>query len=277
MKLATCRHRGQIRSAIVEGEDIRLLPVECGDIVVLAIDPAQTAALPTVSVAQASIEFLPPVLSPEKIICVGINYRDHAGEAPASADTPQHPSLFTRFPSSQVGHRQSMIAPSISEKYDFEGELAVVIGRAAWRVSAEEALSHVAGYSCFAENSVRDFQNHGRQVTPGKNFLHSGAFGPWIATANEVGDPSRLELTTRLNGVVMQHASVSSMIFPVEKLISYISQFTRLMPGDVIATGTPAGVGALRKPPLWMKAGDRLEVDIPGVGLLQNVVAAEGG
>jgi 2-keto-4-pentenoate hydratase/2-oxohepta-3-ene-1,7-dioic acid hydratase in catechol pathway len=274
MKLATCRYLGQERIAIGAEGSINLLPLGLSDIVSLAADPARTALLPRDPVDEDAVTFLPPVPHPEKIFCVGVNYRDHGAEAGIET-LPTHPSLFVRFPSSQVGHRQPMVAPSNSQQYDFEGELAVIIGQAAWRVAADEALRHVVGYSCFAENSVRDFQAHARQVTAGKNFLASGAFGPWLVTADEVGDPARLSLTTRLNGEVMQHARLSSMIFSVGQLISYISQFTRLMPGDVIATGTPAGVGVLRAPPVWMKPGDFLEIEIPGVGLLQNTVRAE--
>jgi len=273
MKVTTCRYAGAIRAAVDDGDALYLLPP--GFDALAALRNPQAASQPGGSrVEFADVQFLPPILAPEKILCVGINYRDHAAES-SQADEPKFPSLFARFPSSQVGHRQPIVAPAISEKFDYEGELAVVIGQSAWRVSRGDALRCVAGYSCFAENSVRDFQNHGRQVTAGKNFLASGAFGPWITSADEVGDPASLTLTTRLNGEVVQHAALSSLIFPVDALIAYISQFTRLMPGDVIATGTPAGVGALRSPPLWMKPGDFLEVDIPRVGLLQNRVAAE--
>lgn len=220
-------------------------------------------------------EYLTPVEKPEKIICVGINYSDHAAEADASTEKPKHPSLFVRFANSLVGHKQPIICPSISHKYDFEGELAAIIGRKAWRVSREDAPDFVAGYSCLSENSVRDFQSHGRQVTPGKNFFASGSFGPAIVSRKAVGDLSSVALTTRLNGEVMQSASLSSMIFDVAELVSYISQFTVLEPGDVIATGTPSGVGALRDPQVWMKPGDTLEIELSKVGLLQNTVIAE--
>lgn len=221
-----------------------------------------------------SIDFLMPVLAPGKIICVGVNYRDHASEA--GVEPAEYPSLFTRFPDSLVPHRANVVAPANSVKFDFEGELAVVIGKEARHVPEHAALGYVAGYSCFADNSVRDFQAHSRQVTAGKNFPSSGAFGPWLATAEDI-DPTGLMLTTRLNGQTVQHASTCDLVFSVASLVSYISSFTTLLPGDVIATGTPAGVGALRTPPLWMKVGDTLEIEIPGVGTLINTVVAERG
>src|SRR5690606_19564019 len=168
-----------------------------------------------------------------------------------------------------------LVRPALSEQYDFEGELAVVIGRRAHRVSREDALSYVAGYSCFNDGSVRDFQRHSVQWTPGKNFLASGAFGPWLVTSDEQPDLSRLRLRTLLNGEVMQDESVGELCFDVPRLIEYCSSWTALEPGDVIATGTPGGVGAARQPPVWMKPGDVVEVDIAGVGVLRNTVVAE--
>lgn len=276
MRLANCRFEGRRRIAISRGETVDLLHERATDILALAADPAGVeAAIDRRGVSIEAIAFGLPVERPDKILCIGINYRDHAAEASAAAKEPANPSIFVRFPGSHSGHEQPIVAPAISEQFDFEGELGVIIGKPAWRISRADALSHVAGYCCFAENSVRDFQKHATQITAGKNFRSSGAFGPWLTTADEVGDPSRLTLVTRLNGAVMQSAALSSMIFPVDALIAYISQFTQLLPGDVIATGTPAGVGALRTPPVWMKPGDLLEIDIPGVGLLRNRVVAE--
>jgi len=225
------------------------------------------------SVDAEDVTFLPPITDPEKILCIGFNYHGHLVET--GTVLPEYPSIFVRFPSSQVGHDQAIIVPSISSELDYEGELAVIIGRPAWRVSADDAMEYVAGYTCFAENSVRDYQAHARQVTAGKNFLSSGAIGPWFTTADEIADPSALELTTRLNGEVVQHDKLSSLIFDIPRLIAYISQFTRLLPGDIIATGTPDGVGFLRDPKIWLAPGDVMEVDIPGVGMLRNNVVAE--
>jgi 2-keto-4-pentenoate hydratase/2-oxohepta-3-ene-1,7-dioic acid hydratase in catechol pathway len=167
------------------------------------------------------------------------------------------------------------VRPFASEQFDYEGELAVVIGKTARHVPAARALDYVAGYSCFAENSLRDFQRHAAQATPGKNFFASGAFGPWITTTDEIKDPGRLMLTTRLNGTQVQHESTADLIFSVPELIAYMSIWTELRPGDVISTGTPSGVGMARKPPLWLKAGDRLEIEIEGIGTLENTVIDE--
>jgi 2-keto-4-pentenoate hydratase/2-oxohepta-3-ene-1,7-dioic acid hydratase in catechol pathway len=226
-------------------------------------------------VPAGTFAWLPPVTDPDKILCVGLNYSLHAQEAGMAI--PKYPSTFVRFPGSQVGHGRPTVAPAASEQYDYEAELAVVIGAEARDIDAADALSVVAGYACFAENSVRDFQRHAAQATPGKNFESSGAFGPWITTADEVPDPQALEVIGRVNGEVVQHDSTARMIFTVAQIIAYTSSYTRLLPGDVIATGTPAGVGTARKPPLWLRAGDVFEVEIPGVGLLSNPVIAQAG
>lgn len=219
------------------------------------------------------VTFLPPIPVPEKIICVGINYRPHIEET--GREPPEYPLLFVRFPGSMTGHNESLVVPSLSHRLDYEGELAVIIGRAGRHVPAQGALRHVAGYACFNDGSVRDYQRHTSQFTPGKNFESTGGFGPWMTTADEVGDPASLSLETRLNGNVMQSASVGDLVFDVPALIAYISSFAELRPGDVIVTGTPGGVGYVRKPPVYMKAGDVVEVDISGVGVLRNRVAEE--
>jgi 2-keto-4-pentenoate hydratase/2-oxohepta-3-ene-1,7-dioic acid hydratase in catechol pathway len=208
-----------------------------------------------------------------KIVCVGINYLPHIKEM--GRERPERPVLFLRFGASIVGHGQPLLKPRESEQLDYEGELAVVIGKRARRVSRERALDHVAGYSCFNDGSVRDYQRHSPQFTPGKNFHASGAFGPWLVTADEIPDPRKLTLTTRLNGTVMQHESVGELCFDVPQLIEYCSTFAQLEPGDVIVTGTPGGVGAGRKPPVWMKPGDTVEVEISGIGTLRNPVTAD--
>ncbi|MBT8088244.1 MAG: fumarylacetoacetate hydrolase family protein [Gammaproteobacteria bacterium] len=225
------------------------------------------------ALAAAELRFLPPLPNAGKIICVGVNYRPHIKEM--GRQVPDFPVVFTRFASSLVGHEQPIVRPSVSHQLDFEGELAVVIGRAARHVSRELALDCVAGYSCFMDGSVRDFQRHTTQFTAGKNFDRSGAMGPAVATADEVGDPRELELTTRVNGEVMQTGRVAELVFDIAALIEYCSTFTELLPGDVIATGTPGGVGAARKPPVWLQADDTVEVGIPGVGVLLNRVMDE--
>jgi 2-keto-4-pentenoate hydratase/2-oxohepta-3-ene-1,7-dioic acid hydratase in catechol pathway len=207
----------------------------------------------------------------DRIICVGKNYKDHAKEM--GGEVAANPNLFMRTAQSVVGHQQSVIMPRISEQYDFEGELAVVIGRGGRHIDVDRALEHVAGYTCFLDGSVRDYQKH--SFTAGKNFDSSGACGPWLVPAREIPDPQNLHLTTRINGEVMQDASTQDMIFTVPFLIAYISGFTHLEPGDVLATGTPAGVGAGRTPPLWLGPGDSIDIEIENVGTLSNTVKAE--
>lgn len=237
---------------------------------------AERARGPLPRVAAGSFVWLPPITDPDKILCVGLNYRRHAEEAGMAI--PQYPSMFVRFPGSQVGHETPTVAPAASAQYDYEAELAVVIGRGGRDIAEADAMAAVAGYACFAENSVRDFQRHAAQATPGKNFEASGAFGPWITTADEIADLEALHVVGRLNGEVVQDEPVSNLIFGVARIVAYASSFTRLLPGDVLVTGTPAGVGMARKPPRWLVPGDVFEVDIAGVGRLRNpVVAQEGG
>ena len=234
---------------------------------------AQTARTEGVAIPLSEVAFLPPVTDPEKIICVGLNYATHAGES--KMEVPDRPSLFVRFPSSQVGHEAEVIKPDISDEFDFEGELAVVIGSRARHLPEDRALSCIAGYTIFGEHSVRDWQFHSRQATPGKNFWRSGAIGPWIVTADEIPDPSKLQLVTRLNGEVMQDDTTDHLIFSIPKLIAYISHFTELLPGDIISTGTPAGVGFARDPKVYLSPGDEVEIEISGIGKLRNRVAGE--
>jgi 2-keto-4-pentenoate hydratase/2-oxohepta-3-ene-1,7-dioic acid hydratase in catechol pathway len=208
-----------------------------------------------------------------KFLCVGVNYVPHIAEM--GRELPDYPVIFVRFADSLVGHGQPLIRPAASEQFDFEGELAVIIGRPARHVSRSDALRCVAGYSCFNDGSIRDFQKRALQWTPGKNFPHSGSFGPWLVTTEECPDPGNLQLQTRLNGEIVQQESTSQLCFDVPALIEYCSVWTRLEPGDVIVTGTPGGVGAGREPPLWMHAGDTIEVEIEGVGKLVNSVRDE--
>ena len=231
-------------------------------------DVRESARIP---IAEAVFE--PLIADPGRIICVGINFRAHMKEM--GREPPEHPWLFVRWGDSQVGHGQPLVKPHASEKYDFEGELALVIGKTARHVKAADALDYIAGYTCFMDGSIRDWQNHGSQFTPGKNFKDSGSFGPWLVTADEIPDPTILNLTTRLNGEVMQQAPISDLKFDIPALIEYCSTFAELQPGDVISTGTPGGVGFARKPPVWLQPGDKLEVDIDGIGVLRNPVVAE--
>jgi 2-keto-4-pentenoate hydratase/2-oxohepta-3-ene-1,7-dioic acid hydratase in catechol pathway len=222
----------------------------------------------------ADVTFAPAIPdAAAKLLCVGINYMPHIREM--GRERPERPVIFVRFRDSIVGHGQPLEKPRESEQLDFEGELAVIIGKRARRVGRQRALDYVAGYACFNDGSIRDFQRHSPQFTPGKNFHASGAFGPWLVTADEIGDPRELTLTTRLNGAVMQHESVGELCFDVPQLIEYCSTWTQLEPGDVIVTGTPGGVGAGRKPPVWMKPGDTVEVEISRLGVLRNPVIAD--
>jgi 2-keto-4-pentenoate hydratase/2-oxohepta-3-ene-1,7-dioic acid hydratase in catechol pathway len=221
--------------------------------------------------ALGDIKFLPVIPNPRKILCAGINYRSHAAET--GRELPKQPSMFIRFTDTLVGHGGELIRPKVSDNFDFEGELAIVIGKTARHIKPEQALDHVAGYTCFVDGSVRDYQKF--SVTSGKNFPGTGPLGPWLVTTDEIPDPGKLTLTTRLNGSQVQHSPTELLIYSIPQIIAFCSDFTQLAPGDVIATGTPEGVGHSRKPPLWMKAGDVLEVDITGIGTLKAHVADE--
>jgi 2-keto-4-pentenoate hydratase/2-oxohepta-3-ene-1,7-dioic acid hydratase in catechol pathway len=216
----------------------------------------------------ADITWLPVIPNPAKILCVGINYKSHAEET--GRDTMANPQIFLRLANTLVGHEGEMIRPKVSTHFDFEGELAAIIGKGGRHIKESDALHHVAGYTCFVDGSVRDYQKH--SVTSGKNFIGTGPLGPWMVTSDEIPDPTRLTLMTRLNGQDMQRSGTDMLIYSIPKIISYVSDFTPLEPGDVIATGTPAGVGHRRNPPVWMKAGDVLEVEITGIGTLRSQI-----
>lgn len=222
-----------------------------------------------------SIRFLPVMIRPPKIVCVGLNYIDHAAESPYK-DAPSYPAFFPRFPATLIGHGEPILRPFVSSELDFEGELAVVIGKVGRHVTRENALAHVLGYTIFNDGSLRDYQFKSAQWTVGKNFEGTGALGPFLVTADELPEGARgLAIETRLNGAVVQSANTSDMIFSVEDLIFYLSEFVSLEPGDIIATGTPAGVGFARKPPLFMRHGDVCEVTIEGLGTLSSPVTDE--
>lgn len=221
----------------------------------------------------ADLTYLPPIPDPDKIICVGLNYLTHIREG--GREPPAMPTIFTRWANTQVGHGQPMIRPKVSATLDYEGELAFVIGKRCRHVSEADAMSVVAGYSCYNDGSIREWQRHSTQYTPGKNFPATGAFGPFLVTPDEVGDITRSNLVTRLNGREVQRATIDDLVFGVARLVAYCSGFTGLEPGDVVITGTTGGVGAYHKPPLWMKAGDTVEVEISGVGTLTNPIADE--
>ena len=235
-----------------------------------ALSQAQELAALPADLDFTDITFLPVIQNPEKILCVGMNYAEKRKEF------DQHnpaPTLFVRFADSQTGHASPIIKPNRSVEFDYEGELAVVIGSAGENIAREDALSHVAGYSCYMDGSARDWQH--TWFTAGKNWRQTGAFGPWMTTADEIPDPHTLAIRTWLNGNMVQEDNTRSMIHKVAELIEYISTFTSLHAGDVIITGSPGGVGKKRVPPLFMKPGDRIEVEIEKIGHLSNIIVAQ--
>jgi 2-keto-4-pentenoate hydratase/2-oxohepta-3-ene-1,7-dioic acid hydratase in catechol pathway len=280
VRLVSFERRGKRSFGVALGDEVReagddlrarfadLRAVIAADALELLRDDAGGAVY-----SAQEIQFLPVIPNPDKILCVGVNYRPHIAEM--GREVPDHPVVFVRFPGSLVGHGEPIVRPLASGQFDFEGELAVVIGKRARHVRRESAHDVIAGYSCFMDGSIRDWQRHTPQFTPGKNFQSSGAMGPFLASSDEVPDPSDLRLTTRVNGEVMQRGQVSELVFDIPALIAYCSTFAELLPGDVIATGTPGGVGAARTPPSWLVDGDLVEVDIPGVGVLRSPVRDE--
>ncbi|MEJ8823729.1 fumarylacetoacetate hydrolase family protein [Variovorax humicola] len=222
---------------------------------------------------RADVDLLPPIPQPSVIACVGHNYEEHRLET--QRDPTEHPSIFFRFPESLQASGAPLIRPRESTQLDYEGELAVIIGKGGRRIAEVDAWDHVAGLSCFNDGSVRDWQHHTRQFGPGKNFAHTAGFGPCLVTPDELPDDRVVELWTRVNGKVVQHATTDQMIFPIPRLIAYVSSFMTLSPGDVIVSGTPGGVGVKRTPQLWLEPGDVVEVEISSVGLLSNPVLHE--
>lgn len=280
MKLASYLHRGYPSWGVVTEAGVidmgRRLPhlpslrAALGAAAQDRVAAAAHAASPDFALDDAVL--LPPVPEPEKIICFGNNYRAHVLEA--GLKIPEHPSLFVRLANTLVGHEGAIIVPRVSSNLDYEAELAIVIGRAGRHVPPANAFEHVAGYTCFHDASVRDYQLE-HCLDAGKNFVATGPCGPWIVTADEIPEPGNLNLRTRLNGVELQNGNTSDLIFDIPTIVSYISSFTPLAPGDIIATGTPQGVGFTRRPPIWLKPGDVVEVEIERVGVLRNRVRAE--
>ncbi len=220
-----------------------------------------------------SITYLPVIPNPDKIFCAGVNYHDHRIEV--GRDETEQPTIFARFANSQLGHGQAILRPPESEQLDFEGEIAIVISKRARRVKQADAWKYIAGYAPYCDGTIRDFQRHTTQWISGKNFFRTGGFGPWMVTRDEIADGANLTLVTRLNGVEVQNSCTDLLIFSIPKLIEYCSTFTELEAGDVIVTGTPGGVGAKRKPPLWMKEGDTLEIEVGSVGTLCHPIKNE--
>jgi 2-keto-4-pentenoate hydratase/2-oxohepta-3-ene-1,7-dioic acid hydratase in catechol pathway len=226
----------------------------------------------------ADVELLPPLPAPEKIICVGINYPERATEyKDRAAEQPKYPNLFCRFPGSLVGHGAPIVRPKVSEKFDYEGEIVLVIGRGGRHVPLDRALGLIGGLTLGNEGSVRDWLRHGTlNVTQGKNFDNSGSLGPWIVPADDLDPGKPLHLTTRINGELRQDDTTDRLTWGFAWLINYISTFTTLRPGDLIWTGTPTGAGGHQTPPKWLKPGDVVEVEVPEIGVLRNTVVDEG-
>jgi len=246
-----------LREAI-EADALAGLPGQYGDQADLALD---------------GLTFAPTITEPKKILCVGLNYKAHQEETGRGGEGV--PTIFARFAAAQVAHNQPMIKPRESDTLDFEGEIAMIIGKGGRRISRANAMEHVAGFGIYNDGSVREYQRHTSQFTPGKNFTATGGFGPWMMTKDEIGDLSQMELTTRLNGEVMQNAKAELLVHGFEELIEFCSTFIDLEPADVIVTGTPGGVGAARKPPLFMQHGDEIEIEVTPIGKLVNPIISE--
>lgn len=267
-----------MHAGVAAGEQLHEIPGETSLVRFLAGGEearrrAEAAISARVGVGFDAVRFLPPLLGADKFICVGRNYLEHVKEG--GREAPEYPVLFSRYWSSVVGHRGVLLRPLLSEQFDYEAELCAVIGRDCRYVPRERVGEVVGGYTILQEGSIRDWQMRAPTQMAGKNFLQSGAMGPWLVTADEVPDPHDLRITTLLNGQVMQDDNTRGMLYDVSFLVSYISQFMPLLPGDVVATGTPPGVGFARKPPVWLKAGDQLEIEIERLGTLQNSVEDE--
>jgi 2-keto-4-pentenoate hydratase/2-oxohepta-3-ene-1,7-dioic acid hydratase in catechol pathway len=283
MRYASFEINGQASYGVVDGAgQVRRAPADFqarfADLkAVIAADAltalAEAAVASGEKLTLAQVRLLPVIPNPGKLICVGLNYKSHVAET-KRADS-DYPSLFLRFNDSLAAHDDVVLRPAFSERFDWEGELAFVIGTGGRHIAKEKAFEHIAGYACFNDVSVRDWQKHTHQFTPGKNFPGTAPFGPVLVSRDEVPDVTALTLETRVNGQVVQHASVGDLIFDIPTIVAYVSRFTPLSPGDVIATGTPGGVGDRREPPMYMKEGDVAEVEITGLGVLRNRIGTD--
>jgi 2-keto-4-pentenoate hydratase/2-oxohepta-3-ene-1,7-dioic acid hydratase in catechol pathway len=287
MKIANFMHQGLARLGVVEGDSVIDLGLAApdlpSDLIALVnlgqagFDRARAAARsakPEHRRALAGLELRPPIPRPGKIICLGLNYAEHAAEG--GHQKPTYPSFFMRGATSLIGHGQPIVRPKVSDKLDYEAELAAVVGKTARHVTKERALDYIAGYACFNDASIRDYQRKTNQWTIGKNFDASGPFGPWFVTADELPPGgSGLRIQCRLNGQVMQDANTSQMLFAVDETVQLVTECLTLEPGDVLVMGTPSGVGWPRKPPVFMKSGDVCEVEIERIGVLRNPIADE--
>jgi 2-keto-4-pentenoate hydratase/2-oxohepta-3-ene-1,7-dioic acid hydratase in catechol pathway len=285
MKLVSYRHGGREKFGVAKDDGVVDLTTtlffgermfgHLGEVIAAgAVPELRKAAQNTApQLGLTDITFLLPIPRPPRILCAGRNYPGRAGVA--AGETAKWPSIFGRFHNSFVAHEEPIVRPRESDQLDYEGELALVIGKRGRNIGEAQALAHVAGYTCLNEGTLRDWTGRGAQNFPGKNFDRSGSIGPWIVTADEIPDPGRLRITTRVNGEVRQEGGTAEMLFKVPFLVSYISRFTELQPGDIIATGSPGRSAVDQKPPPWLKPGDRLAVEISGIGTLANPIEAE--
>jgi 2-keto-4-pentenoate hydratase/2-oxohepta-3-ene-1,7-dioic acid hydratase in catechol pathway len=263
---------GRVAFGVVEGDDV----VEAGADLLSVLREGSLGSIAAGGARHAlgDVTFLPPIPRPEKIICVGVNYANRNEEYKDGSEAPKFPSLFVRFPGSFVGHEQPLLRPKESPQFDYEGEIVLVIGRAGRHIPEADALQHVAGLTLANDGTVRDWVRHSKfNVTQGKNFDASGSIGPWLVSSSDIEFARPLRLLTRVNGEVRQDDTTASMMFDFARLIAYISTFTTLVPGDLILTGTPTGAGARFDPPRWLKPGDVVEVEVPEIGALRNIVA----
>ncbi|MDQ0073407.1 2-keto-4-pentenoate hydratase/2-oxohepta-3-ene-1,7-dioic acid hydratase in catechol pathway [Variovorax boronicumulans] len=282
MKLISYQHNGIDSYGAVTGERIVDLREVFADRATdlktliaadLLTEAAAAAAKATATLPMSEVRLLPVIPNPGKIVCVGLNYGEHVRET--GREITEQPTLFLRVAESQVAHGDDIVLPPESTKLDYEGEIAVVIGRGGRRIAEADAWNHIAGYACYNDGSIRDWQTATPQWTAGKNFWRTGGFGPWMVTRDDIKDNQVMTLVTRLNGQEMQRTTTDKLIHSIPRQIAHISAFMPLAAGDVIVTGTPGGVGAKRTPPAWMKAGDIVEVEVDAIGVLRNGVRAE--
>ncbi len=282
MKLLSFERAGKPGFGAVVGNGIVDLGVALGNeypdlkslLAANALDEAARASAGrSADLSLDEVTLLPVIPEPGKIWCCGLNYGEHVRET--NREVTEKPVFFLRFADSQVGHGQAILLPPESEQLDYEGEIAVIIGKPGRRIREEDAFEHIAGYACYNDATIRDWQRHTNQWIPGKNFYRTGGFGPWMVTADEIPPHTVMTLVTRLNGQEMQRATTDMMIHSIARQIAYASTVAPLNPGDVIVTGTPGGVGARRQPPVWMKPGDVVEIEVDRIGVLRNPVAAE--
>ncbi|MFT8243085.1 fumarylacetoacetate hydrolase family protein [Roseomonas sp. BN140053] len=278
MRIVAFRSGGEHRFGLCRGDEVREIAGEAGRSTAALFAALAAGEPPTAGEARplSAVELLMPVPNPGKVICIGLNYVDHAKEG--GNPIPDYPAVFLRVNSSLVGPDQPILRPAASDKLDYEAELAIIIGSTARAVSEDAALAHVGAYSCFNDGSLRDYQRKSAQWTMGKNFDATGAFGPWMVTPEELPPGAApLRITTTLNGQVLQDGNTGNMIFSVAKTVAILSEVMTLEPGDVIITGTPAGVGYPRKPPIFMRPGDVCEVEVEGIGVLRSPIADAPG